>query len=86
MTAPREYNYALTVREVDGGCVATIDGDDSPIRGFGETPILALAQLAECLRDWPVNGAARWLGTSAGESLAKMFCPTWESKPREVAS
>jgi hypothetical protein len=69
----RTFVYELKVVWGVDGCQATIDGDDSPIRGYGATPIEALQQLVACLNEWPVSGADRWLKTDAGRHLARMF-------------
>jgi hypothetical protein len=71
--------YTITVEEHgDGTCVARIGDEDTPLRGAGETPILAIAALAETLREWPLGGSDRWLNTPAGTRLARQFCPDFE--------
>lgn len=83
------YEYRLVVECSDAeGCVARInglEGDDaeSPLRGYGETPILALRALVETLADWPAGGADRWLNTPRGTQLARMFVPGFEPKRRQ---
>lgn len=72
------YSYHLLVVDDGESCTATIDGVDSPLRGYGKTPVEALTQLVECLKEWPITGADRWLATPDGTALARSFCPTFE--------
>jgi hypothetical protein len=77
----------LLVEHHDDGTVTVyVDELGSPLRGYGESMILALAALADCLREWPVSGADRWLSSSAGVKFARMFCPDFEPEPPGASS
>jgi hypothetical protein len=66
----------------DGSVTVYLDGTDSPLRGHGETQILALAALADCLREWANGGSDRWLNSPAGVKFARMFVPDFEPGPQ----
>ena len=81
------FEYTFHVDSGDDGCTAWIGEADEkatecPLRGYGPTPILALAALCESLKEWPIGGSDRWLATPAGLQLARAFCPEFE--PRRI--
>ena len=77
MTEP--YRYMLVVDgSVSAGYTAYLDSVDGPLRGWGESPLQAIRALCETLREWPVSGSVRWLGTPDGVKLAREFVPGFE--------
>ena len=76
------YRYELIVIERDDGTAdAFLSYEGSPLRGHGETPLQAVRALCETIREWPISGADRWLGTPDGERLARQFVPDFKGKP-----
>lgn len=87
--------YTLAISEASDGWVAAIvdyPGEEitsdmrTPIRGWGKTPKAALAQLHECLLEWPRGGASRWLDSAESKGLRYMFCPTYKVKGDKPSS
>lgn len=71
--------YELIVEEQpEGWFVAALDDVKGPLRGAGETPIEAIAALADQLHNWSTGGAERWLDTPAGTKFARLFAPAFE--------
>lgn len=80
-----QYKYALVVDWDDDGCVARIEDDegtnsDTPLRGYGDSPVAALRELVRTLADWQQGGSERWLDTPAGTKLARQFVPDFEPR------
>lgn len=68
------FDYHVVVLcNPDGRSVAFVKGDgpdeEAPLRGEGETPLLALADLAASLREWHQGGSERWLTTPTGRAF-----------------
>lgn len=77
----KRYVYEIIVTEHDdGSCTARIGDASSPLQGAGETPLQAVRQLCETVREWPISGADRWLGSVEGEQVARQFVPTFKGK------
>lgn len=86
-----KFEYTLHVEWGDFGCTAWIGepdepADASPLKAVGPTPILAMAALADVLKEWPETGADRWLSTPAGQTLARMFVPGFKGWPARGAA
>jgi hypothetical protein len=76
-----KYEYKLIVVErEDGTADAFLSYEDSPLRGHGESALQAVRALCEAIREWPISGADRWLGTPDGEQLARQFVPDFKGK------
>lgn len=74
------YEYMIVVDDNDDGTyIAYLDDRESPMRGWGESPLQAVRALCEAIREWPISGAERWLSTPEGTKLAREFCPTWNT-------
>ena len=72
-----EYVVIVDVAD-DDTATAYLEDRDSPMRGYGETPLQAVRALCESIREWPRGGSERWLRTPDGIKLARQFCPTFE--------
>lgn len=71
MSRPDRFEYLLVCVPDGDGWRAYLDEAETPLEGRGETPLAAVAALAETLRDWPRGGADRWLRTRAGRALER---------------
>lgn len=82
-----EYRYEITVESGDDeSCTARLGGIDSPLRGWGSTPLEAVRSLCEAIREWPISGADRWLKTPDGIALARRFVPGYgPGKPGAIS-
>lgn len=49
------------------------DPRDTPWKATGETPVLAMAALAEVLKRWPADGADRWMSRPQGQQFVDHF-------------
>ena len=64
------YEYALIVDGSDeDGYTAALYELDSPLRGFGESPLQAIRQLCETIKEWPISSADRWLASEQSDAL-----------------
>lgn len=72
MTIRMTYEIEV-VYEPDGRAVAFVKSDgpdeEAPLRGEGDTPLLALAALTINLREWHQGGSVRWLSTPNGRAF-----------------
>ena len=78
MTRDISETILYVEHHANGSCTAYLDDANSPLRGHGDTQILALAALMETLVDWANGGSDRWLNSPAGTKFARMFVPDFE--------
>lgn len=65
------YRYAVVVEhdESAGRAVAYVNDAAGPLRGEGDTPVLALSVLAATLARWPIGGREEWTSTLQGRAF-----------------